>query len=191
MDMVNSVSNLTGKANIQNTDFGSGAVFSPNLTNKADEVNISNKSDKGKKLLLGAAIIAVLVGFRGKISNVINKYFPNFFKTVGEKFTTIRNTIVNFFKTHTPDKTQVTNVVNSAKENLTKGVNATKESIAKGAATVKDSFSKTVTNAKEGLSTAKEGIAKTVETAKDSLTKTVTSAKAEIQEVSEKIKTKI
>ena len=161
MSMVNSVSNLNEIGNIQNLKFGSEIALTPSLASKEDEVTISNKN-KGKKLLLGAAVIAAIVGFRGKIANVINKYFPNFFKTVGEKFTTIRNAIVNFFKTHTPDKTQVTNVVNSAKENLTKGVNATKEGIAKGAATVKDS-----------------------------LTKTVTSAKAEIQEVSEKIKTKI
>jgi phage-related protein len=178
--MVNGVSNLKGTTNIQNIEFGSEAAFAPSLETKPDEVNFSGKNNTGKKLLVGAAVIAALVGFRGKIANIINKYFPNFFKTVGEKFTTMRKAIINFFKTHTPDKAQVTTVVNSAKENLTKGVNATKEGISKGVETVKDGISKTVTTAKEGLSNAKEGITKTFESAKEG-----------IQEVSEKIKTKI
>ena len=198
MDMVNGVNNLKSTTNIQNVEFGSEAAFAPSLENKPDEVNFSGKNNSGKKLLFGAAVVAVLVGFRGKIANIINKHFPNFFKKVGEKFTTMRKTIVNFFKKHTPDKAQVTNVVNNAKENLTKGVNATKEGLSKGVSTVKDGLSKTVETAKDGLSTAKDGLAKTVEIAKDGLTtakdgiaKTVTSAKEGIQEVSEKIKTKI
>lgn len=178
--MVNSVSNLKGTTNIQNVEFGSEVALAPSLENKPDEVNFSGKNNTGKKLLLGAAVVAALVGFRGKIANVINKYFPNFFKTVGEKFTTMRKAIVNFFKAHTPDKAQVTSVVNSAKENISKGVDATKEGIAKGITTVKDGISKTVETAKDGLSSAKDGIAKTVASAKEG-----------IQEVSEKIKTKI
>lgn len=119
MNMVGNINNLKDFAKVQDVKFGSNIVPSAYLGNKPDEVELSSKNT-GKKLLLGATAIVALIGFRNKIAGFVQKYFPNFAKNVGEKFTAIKNAVINFFKTHTPNKEKMVDLVANTKENITK-----------------------------------------------------------------------